>query len=244
MLQTATKQSPKTILIVEDNEIELENVRTLLESFEDHQIIGSADTIAVGLRIANCLRPDIILLDIQLQGGNSLDHIGALEYQPYIVCSTLYTKHALQAFEVGATDYLTKPITLEKLTRALNRIPTEHPQPQSNENKTAILLRSGAKSEKVPIELIVLITADRDYTTVKDEKNSTFISTRRMREWNKLLCPELFLMLDRSTIVNRKQISSYTRTGIGRTATITFLNGEEHQIGSTAHRRLREMLEL
>lgn len=231
------------ILIIEDNEIEMENLKTLLEGFENFQVIGTADSLIFGMEIANSLQPEIIMLDIQLEVENSLDHIEQLNYRPFIICSTLYTEHALQAFEVGVTDYLTKPITLEKLTRALNRLPATQEPSQSEEENQTLLLRNGDKTEKVPIDLIVLITADRDYSTVRTEKNSEFMSTRKMREWRDLLPEKLFITLDRSTIVNKNHIASYTRLGLDRMATIRFLNGEKHKIGSTALRRLKLMME-
>ena len=231
-----------TILIIEDNEIEMENLKILLEGFPDFRLVGVADSLFNGIDIANGLQPDIIMLDIQLECENSLDHLHQLKYAPYLICSTLYSKHALQAFEVGATDYLTKPITREKLARALNRIPMGHKPSLQDRGKESLLLKNGSKTERVPIELIVLITSERDYSTVRDEKNSIFISPRRMREWKEILPPHLFIHLDRSTIVNKEQVVSYTRQGFGRSAMITFINGETHQIGSTALQRLRSVL--
>ena len=239
------KKKVMTVFIIEDNEIEMENLKTLLKGFDDFEVIGTADTLFHGIEIVNGLQPDVIMLDIQLECENSLDHIGLLNYQPYIVCSTLYTEHALQAFEVGVKDYLTKPITEEKLTSALNRIPLDYQSSQlKEEEKGSFLLKNGSKFEKVPIELIVLVTADRDYTTVRDERNSEFISTHRMREWSELLPSSLFIALDRSTIVNKEQIASYTRLGMNRTAKITFINGQKHKIGPTALRRLRAEIEI
>ena len=231
-----------TILIIEDNEIEMENLKILLEGFPDFRLVGVADSLFNGIDIANGLQPDIIMLDIQLECENSLDHLHQLKYAPYLICSTLHSKHALQAFEVGATDYLTKPITREKLARALNRIPMGHKPSLQDSTKESLLLKNGSKTERVPIELIVLITSERDYSTVRDEKNSIFISPRRMREWKEILPPHLFIHLDRSTIVNKAQVVSYTRQGFGRSAMITFINGETHQIGSTALQRLKSVL--
>lgn len=231
------------ILIVEDNEIEMENLKTLLEGFGDYKVVATAATIHEGIEIANKQQPDIIMLDIQLDCQNSLEHIDQLTYGPYIICSTLYTEHALQAFEVGVTDYLTKPITHEKLSRALNRIPTGHQPSHHTLEKGALPLTNGSKTQMVSLENITLVTADRDYSTVRDDKNSEFISTRRMREWGELLPPGLFATLDRSTIVNKNQIASYTRLNADRTATISFTNGQKHKIGSTARRRLKSIME-
>lgn len=232
-----------TLFIIEDNEIEMENLKVLLEGFGGYSLIGSADEIKQGIESANCLKPDIIVLDIQLECENSLDHIGSLTYEPFIICSTLHTEHALQAFEVGAIDYLTKPINREKLGRALDRIPVGSSRSSDIQQEECLCLRNGNRTEQVSIRNIVMVKADRDYSLVRDAKNSEFISTRRMHEWKELLPPENFISLDRSTIVNKALIVSYTRLGKNRNATITFKNGEKHQIGCAALRRLRDALE-
>ena len=232
-----------TILIIEDNEIEIENLRILLEGFDEYDVVATADTIQQGIEIANSRQPDIIMLDIQLECQNSLEHIHQLTYGPYIICSTLCTEHALQAFEVGVSDYLTKPITHEKLSRALNRLPSVKDQPDPDAAKSSLPLSNGAKTQMVPIEQIILVTGDRDYTIVRDRNNSEFINTRRMREWSELLPPGLFATLDRSTIVNKGQIVSYTRLDADRTATVSFSNGHQHKIGSTARRRVKSISE-
>jgi len=232
-----------TVFIIEDNEIEMENLKTLLSGFEQYTLIGSADTIEKGIEGVNKLSPDILFLDIQLECENSLDHLDSLDCQPYIVCSTLYTEHAIQAFEVGATDYLTKPITHEKLLRALNRIPLDSRSPKGIDKPEGILLKNGTKTERVLFQSILMVTADSDYSLVKDIKKSRFISTRRMREWKEILSPSDFISIDRSTIVNLDEIESFTRLGADRTASLLFKNGEELKIGPAALKRLKEALE-
>jgi two-component system response regulator LytT len=229
------------ILIIEDSEIEMENLQILLEAFDQYKVIGAADTIKEGIEMANSQQPEVIILDIQLECENSLEYIHELNYSPHIICSTLYTEHALQAFEVGVMDYLTKPITHEKLCRGLNRIPGPDAPSRASTEHTALALRCGTRTQMVPLEQIILIAADRDYTTVSDRNKTEFLSTRRMREWSEILPPKLFATLDRSTIVNLKHIDSHTQLGPDRTATIYFSNGHQLTIGSTAYRRLKSI---
>jgi len=229
------------ILIIEDNEIEQENLRIPLEKCDDCRLIGMADTIERGIEMANRERPDLLLLDIQLECENSLDHIHRLLYNPYIICATLYSEHALKAFEVGVSDYLTKPITREKLDCALQRILKRYGSVMPKRASEAISLSNGTTTQMVPFHEIIKITADGDYTFVVDEHQTQFICSRRMREWGELLPPSSFIALDRSTIVNREKIVSFTALTADRTATIKFQNGATHQIGPTALRRLKSV---
>lgn len=230
------------ILIIEDNEVEMENLKILLEGFEGCTLIGSADTIKLGIELANRDRPDLILLDIQLECENSLDHIHKLDFDPCIICCTLYDKHALQAFEVGVTDYLTKPITHQKLDRALSRLPQQEGLAPLDRSGETIPVHNGTTVQMIKFNQIVQITSDGDYTTVRDQQHTEFLCTRRMHEWAELLPASLFSSLDRSVIINRKEVASFSKLGEGRTATITFQNEHTLKIGATALRRLKTIV--
>jgi two-component system, LytTR family, response regulator len=226
-------------LIVEDNEIEAENLKILLEGFEHLQLIGAVDSVAKGFEIANSERPDLILLDVEVQGINSLEHIHLLNYDPYIVCCTLHRAHALKAYEVGVIDYLTKPIIEDQLERALKRITERGRVRNQDAGSRSISLKKGTQFIIVPFTEIMLITADGDYSMARNLENSEFIADQRMKEWAQLLPATLFLTLDRSTIVNRQQIVSFSQLSPDRTAKITFHNGYAHTIGAAALRRLK-----
>jgi DNA-binding LytR/AlgR family response regulator len=219
-------------IIIEDSEIDMEHLRILLEDFAEVELVGTADTIASGMALAESLRPELILADVQLGADVSLDHLGKLAYEPMVICTTLYDDHALQAFDVGATDYLLKPVTSEALTRALGRLSariSSDPLPPRS-----VLLRSGNKAQVTPLDQILLIEADCEHSTVMDSDGNSWLCSRRMPEWRDQLPADQFVVLDRSTIVNLKQISTFTQLDENSRSTITFLNGQTHLIGSTA----------
>ena len=225
-------------IIIEDNEIEMENLKTLLLDFKEIELVGTANTIRQGIERVNRERPDLLFLDLQLECQNSLEHIHQLDYTPLIICCTLYDEHALQAFEVGVNDYLTKPITHEKLCRALKRLPESTEIPNTG-STTTISLKNGTTTQRVKFPQILYITADGDYTRVCTELDKEFLCSRRMREWAEQLPRSLFISLDRSTIVNRNQIQSFTKKNV---PLVTFQNGTTLEIGSTALRRLKSIL--
>ena len=228
-------------IIIEDNEMERENLEILLVGIDEIKLVGTANTIQSGIELANRECPDLIFLDIQLGNENSLDHIHKLTFNPHIICCTLYDGYALQAFEVGVTDYLTKPITPEKLNRALKRLPNSDAT-HLDRTAEALPLDNGTTTQMVPFSQIIQITADHNYTTVRDEHRAEFLCTRRMQDWAELLPASLFAALDRSTIINRKQVASFSQLRSDRTAKITFRNQHTLEIGATALRRLKSIM--
>lgn len=230
------------VLIIEDSEIELENLKILLTEFEGFDLIGTADTIREGIERANQERPDLLFLDIQLECKNSLEHIHKLEFSPYIICTTLHDSHALEAFEVGVTDYLTKPLSHQKLCRSLKRLQGSIRLAHHVQKEASIPLNNGNTIEQVKFAEILHVTSDRDYTVVHIENNKNFLCTRRLREWAELLPSNLFTSLDRSTMINRDRVIAYSRPNESNLAKVTFQNGQTLEIGTTAYRRLKEVL--
>jgi two-component system LytT family response regulator len=228
--------SMKTI-IIEDNSVDLENLCILLEGEERCELVGTAATIEDGVALARRERPDLILTDIQLGPEISLEHLGDLGCNPAIICTTLYDSHALQAYDVGAVDYLMKPVTAQKLERALNRIGSD--SVRSENPQQSVLLKTGNATQVLSIDQIFLVSSERDYSAVFDQSGAFSLCDRRMYEWLELLPEGQFVSLDRSTIVNLKQVSSFSRGSDSRKGIITFSNGRTAEVGATAFRRLQ-----
>ena len=225
-------------VILEDNELDLENLRLLLADFPWIKLSGTASTVDAGIELIQREKPDLVLLDIQICQDLILDQLTDLGCSPHIICVSLCDKHALKAFDINAVDYLLKPITTEKLRRALERIAP----PIDECFCKSIAVRNGNTSHILHPEHILLISADGNYTAVLDSNSAQHLCSRRMRDWNELLPKDLFVSLDRSTIVNWKEIASFSRT-IGLKSKLVFRNGQYTEIGATALQRLQTLFQ-
>src|SRR5208337_3429462 len=99
-------------LIVDDEPVARKILREDLELIEGVEVVGEADDGASALRQIAELKPDLVLLDLQMPGMGGLEVARQIErgrHMPVIVVVTAYDKYALQAFEAGAIDYLLKP---------------------------------------------------------------------------------------------------------------------------------------
>lgn len=111
-------------LVVDDEPVARKVLREELESIGDVEIIGEADNGVAALEQIATRRPDLVLLDLQMPGMGGLEVVRQIRggvRLPAIVIVTAYDKHALEAFEAGAVDYLLKPIRQERLTEAVER---------------------------------------------------------------------------------------------------------------------------
>ena len=112
-------------LIADDEEPARGRLCRLLTSHPDVAIVGEAESGVQTIELASHLKPNLILLDIQMPGCTGLDIAASLPApRPSIVFCTAYDEHAVDAFELAALDYLLKPVSGARLARALDRVRT------------------------------------------------------------------------------------------------------------------------
>jgi len=109
-------------LIIDDETPSREELKALLSSAPDVEIIGECANAIEGLSAIHRLRPDVVFLDIQMPRISGLEMVGMIEASalPHIVFVTAYDEHALKAFEEHAADYLLKPIDPLRLAKTLD----------------------------------------------------------------------------------------------------------------------------
>lgn len=122
-------------LIVDDELHARRGIRTLLAKDCEIEIVGESSNGKQALKEIAALRPDLVLLDIQMPDLNGFEVLAALDLTiaPLIIFVTAYDQYALKAFEVSALDYLLKPFTDERFQQALRRAKIQRRQRQSSD---------------------------------------------------------------------------------------------------------------
>ena len=117
-------EPPLRLLIADDEPLAAERLQLLLAQCEGVDLIGTASDGEGAVRMAEALTPDLMLLDIEMPGLDGIDVARSLAERrpsPAIVFITAFDQFAVAAFEVEAVDYLMKPVTPDRLNRALQR---------------------------------------------------------------------------------------------------------------------------
>lgn len=111
-------------LIVDDENLAREELKSLLEDESDVEIIGECSNAIEGIAAINRLSPTIMFLDIQMPQVSGLEMLRMIDpdRMPHVVFLTAYEEYALRAFEENAFDYLLKPIQEERLQKTLARL--------------------------------------------------------------------------------------------------------------------------
>ena len=112
-------------LIVDDEAPARSELRFLLGEAGGVEVVGEASDASEALQLIAAIEYDVVFVDIEMPGLSGLDLAKELPIarpSPAVIFVTAYSEHALEAFEVAATDYIVKPVSLDRLRLALARI--------------------------------------------------------------------------------------------------------------------------
>lgn len=169
-------------LIVDDESPAREELRHQLAGFDDVEVVGEATTAEEAQVLIESVGYDLVFLDIRMPGvgGVELAHRLALtENRPAIIFTTAFVDHAVEAFELGATDYLVKPFDAARLRRAIDRAIAEGvPQRESGEGSLGRTIADAGVSP--PIEALASGDLQREVRTpVGDDREPPQIGRDR-----------------------------------------------------------------
>jgi two-component system LytT family response regulator len=220
---------PLRVLIVDDEPLGRQRVEDLLRHERGVEIVGTAGDGAAAVDAIRALRPDLVFLDVQMPRMNGLDVVRAIgaEQMPTTIFVTAYDKHALEAFDLAAIDYLVKPFDDERFEEALRRArrhamlgdvtvlrerllavlqeaaPSSAAQeapPSPPRYLERIAVESRGKVRFVAVSEIDFIVADGPYAELH-AGDRTHLIRESMQTLDERLDPDQFMRVHRSAIV-------------------------------------------
>lgn len=212
------------ILVVDDEAPARERLERLLAGLSDVELAGAAASGEEALRLADRLKPHVVLMDIRMPGMSGLEaarHLAEFPQPPAVIFTTAYEAHALEAFEVSAAGYLLKPIRADRLGEALERVrqPNRAQLSQIAEGggrtrRTQIAARIRDELRLVPVDEVLCFVADQKYTVVRYAGGEVLIE-EPLKSLEEEFAPE-FLRVHRNALVAIAQVEAIERDGGGR----------------------------
>jgi two-component system LytT family response regulator len=209
-------------LVVDDEAVARRRVCRLLRKLPGVEIIGQCGDGAAAIDAITSLRPDVVLLDVQMpefdgfQVLQSIDADAALD----VVFVTAHDRYALRAFDVHALDYLLKPITEERLAAALDRVRTHRRGREGRDPRLAKLLdqlvadrrhltrlaaRTGDRWTIIELNTVEWISAADNYVTLH-AGGREFLVRGTLTWLERELDPAVFARIHRSTMIRVDRI--------------------------------------
>ena len=229
-------------LIADDEPLAIDALAALLGKIPEIEIVARCRDAVEALQILHREQIDLIFLDIRMPELTGIEMLKSLGNPPGVIFTTAYRDYAVEAFELDVVDYLVKPISLERLLRAVNRY-FERAQGKGNssaqapENKIpgTLTIYSDKKTHKINVDDILYVEGMKDYALVHTDRGR-LVTRDTMRNLEKMLAPHDFIRVHRSWIVPFSRLSAWTghSVSIGKT---------EIPIGKTYRRTVTEYLE-
>lgn len=173
---------------------------------------------------------DVIFLDIKMPDISGIEFISCLQKVPMIIFTTAYSEYAVKGFELDAVDYLMKPFSLARFTKACNKA-LELKQTKSTEKEpTSFFLKTGYEEEKVNYEDILYVEAEGNYMAYVFQ-NKKLLSRQSISDCISQLPDNQFVRIHRSYIVSLSKIQKITRQSV-------WVAGKEISIGASYEQQI------
>lgn len=202
------------VLVVDDEALARARLKNLLAdcTAPGARVAGEAASAVEAMRLLAHQSVDAVLLDIHMPGSDGLtlaQQLRALPHPPAVVFVTAHAEHAVQAFELEALDYLTKPVRLERLQAALQKIERATLVNKGLEHDfshESLVIQDRGRTERVPLAEVLYLKAELKYITVRTASHSYILegslSDLEARHASR------FIRIHRNALVARRAVRS------------------------------------
>ncbi len=204
-------------LLVDDESPARKELRFLLQSFDDVQIVGEAENALEAMELIENVRYSVIFLDINMPGMNGIELARNLSQKPdppAVIFTTAHEEYAFDAFNVHAYDYLLKPIHPKRMEEALQTVrerkkmscpsqPRTTPAKKEPDCQLLEVIPAEQNGQTILIrpEEIIYISTDKDNVYIKTERES-YLTRHTLRELESRLDAKTFFRTHRCYLVN------------------------------------------
>jgi two-component system, LytTR family, response regulator len=200
---------PLKVLIADDEPIARQVLREHVEAIPSLEVAGEASTGAETLARILDLQPDLVLLDLQMPELDGLAVVRSLrgEAKPAVIFVTAYERHALEAFDVGAVDYLLKPVRRERLEKAVAKVQRQLQSgaTQKSASPRKVVGRRGTDLYLLDPAEIVAFQAEGEIVHIVTT-TSKYLSDHSLKALEEKLDSPRFRRIHRATIINTDHI--------------------------------------
>ncbi|MEO8117472.1 MAG: LytTR family DNA-binding domain-containing protein [Bacteroidota bacterium] len=218
-------------VIIEDEMHSREFLKNLLQEFHPElTVAGTAEDVQAAVKLIDLEKPRIIFLDIEMQAGTGFDVLQQIESYPCdIIFTTAYDHYAIKAIKFSAIDYLLKPIDIDELNKAIEKVLEKNKSTAAHTNiemllnnlknikagNPTITLATSEGLEFVPVKNIIRVEAAGAYTTFHLKVGKKIMVSKNLKEYENLLEGHEFMRVHNSHVINLNEVKKFIKSDGG-----------------------------
>lgn len=243
-------------IIVDDELSNIENLQALLTKHcLQVNIIGSAVNNQAAVELINRHQPDLVFLDIQLRDDSGLNLLKLVNNKLFeVIFVTAYDQYGIQAVKFAALDYLLKPVDIDELVAAVDKVETKLKEKQHNQqldflvanlikedtHPTKIALQQQKETRYITLTDIIRCEADNTYTFFHLQTGERILVSKGLKEYADMLPTNSFLRIHQSHLVNINFVKSWLKEDGG---VLLLTNGDKVPVSRPNREKVRSVLE-
>jgi two-component system, LytTR family, response regulator len=241
-------------ILIDDEKNSRESLRKKIETHcPKVEIVAECSNGEEGLVAINTHQPAIVFLDIEMPKMNGFTMLQQLSKRNFeLIFTTAYNQYAINAIRYSALDYLVKPVDVQELKNAVERI-SQKASPVINNEQLEILAAYLSKQKQGPekiavatssgleiidINNIIYLEATGNYTNIYMTEAKPLLSSKTLKEFEDILPASLFFRIHNASLVNVSFIKKYNK---GEGGQVVLANGK---LLDVARRRKEELMEM
>lgn len=211
-------------VIIDDEPLAVDLLVEFVGRVDSLELITTFTNAIDAISIINQSEIDLIFLDIEMPHFSGIDFINAIEKKPLIIFTTAYSNYAVEGFNLGAVDYLVKPIPFNRFLKAVLRAQqlfTPKSLPTNNLVTSApeiehdfMFVRSEYENVKINFLDILFIEGLKDYVKIYTTDNKYILTLISLIKLENLLSSKGFARIHRSYIINIKHVKSIQKNKV------------------------------
>jgi two-component system, LytTR family, response regulator len=235
-------------LIIDDERLARTELKKLLNEFPELEL-SEASNFAEAVELINETRPNLIFLDIQLDGKKTgFDVLAEIEYTPKVIFCTAFDDYAIKAFEHNALDYVLKPIEPKRLEEAVRKFTTKYAAETEIAKKNLlteddqVFVKDGEKCWFVTLSDVRLFESAGNYAKVYFGDNKPLI-LKSLNALEERLDDKTFFRANRKHIINLRWVKSIEPFFNGGLM-VSLKGGEEIEVSRRQAVKFKDMMSL
>lgn len=231
-------------VIIDDEEDAVFSLRRLAETFcTAVEIAGTGTNAISGLKVIQELKPDLVFLDVEMAGGSGFDLLDAIPEKTFeVIFTTAYAQYAINALRNDAADYLLKPVAVDELRAAVERVRRKKEnrkegKPAGDDYKIKITDQQG--TVYLRCEDVLLFEGNGRYSTVYTVNEKRYTVSKNLKAFEEELADCRFFRVHKSYLINCKHVVRITHADGGF---LELSNGKQIEISRRKKAEFQEFM--